>query len=36
VVDATGVVALSAVVEWFIARAGENAEAGAAASRPRD
>jgi acyl-coenzyme A thioesterase PaaI-like protein len=26
VVDASGVIVLSAVVEWFIARAGENAE----------
>jgi hypothetical protein len=36
VVDAAGVVVLSAVVEWFIARAGENAERGATADRPRD
>jgi acyl-coenzyme A thioesterase PaaI-like protein len=36
VVDAAGAVVLSAVVEWFVARAGENAEPGAAADRPRE
>jgi acyl-coenzyme A thioesterase PaaI-like protein len=36
VVDATGVVVLSAVVEWFIARVGQNAEPDAAGGRPRD
>jgi acyl-coenzyme A thioesterase PaaI-like protein len=36
VVDATGVVVMSAVVEWFIARAGESAEPGAPAGRPSD
>ena len=36
VVDAAAVVVLSAVVEWFIARAGENAERGATADRPPD
>jgi acyl-coenzyme A thioesterase PaaI-like protein len=34
VVDATGVVVLTVVVEWFIARAGENAEPGPAADSP--
>jgi acyl-coenzyme A thioesterase PaaI-like protein len=36
VVDAAGVVVLSAVVEWFIARAAENPGPGAAADPPRD
>jgi acyl-coenzyme A thioesterase PaaI-like protein len=33
VVDAAGAVVLSAVVEWFIARAGEGADTGTAADR---
>jgi acyl-coenzyme A thioesterase PaaI-like protein len=36
VVDAAGVAVLSAVVEWFIVRAGEGAAPGAAVDRPRD
>jgi acyl-coenzyme A thioesterase PaaI-like protein len=36
VVDAAGVLVLSAVVEWFLARVGEDAGQGATADRPRE
>jgi hypothetical protein len=36
VVDAGGVIALSAVVEWFVAQAGKDAEPGGTVDRPRE